>query len=443
MELLIILALLVANGLFAMAEIALVSARRPRLQALEEQGNPGARTALNLAGEPERLLSTVQIGITLIGVLAGAYGGASLSQPVGALLLRIPGITPELASQAAFALVVAGIAYLSLIVGELVPKNLAMRQPEQLACLVSRPMDKLARLAGPAVWFLGLSTRAVMRLFGQGEAISTGPTREEVHVLLREGSITGVIHEEESEMLEGVLDLRSLRAEEVMQPKPRVTFLQADDSLENVREAVLGVSQEVFPVLERNRDEVMGTVSLRELYACPAPSAKLQDFTKPAVFVPENQPALSLLETLRRAPHSAALVVDEFGTIRGLVTIRDVIEEVVGDLTHTLPSTDGASFRQTGPDCWLADAALEIDVVTDAIPGLVSLVEAEDDPFQTLGGFIMHRMNRLPTEGESFEESGYAFEIVDMDSHRIDKVLIRKLPGETAGTTPNGGSSQG
>ena len=237
-------------------------------------------------------------------------------------------------------------------------------------------------------------------------------------------------------MLEGVLDLRKLRAEEVMQPKPRITFLQADDTLSDIRAAVIESRQEVFPVIENNRDEVIGTISLRELYGSES-TARLRDVVKPAVFVPENQPALSLLESLRRAPHSAALVVDEFGTVRGVVTIRDVIEEVVGDLTNTLPEISAASLRQTGPDTWLADAALEIDHVTDAIPGLLSLVEAEEDPFQTLAGFIMHRMDRLPMEGESFAEQGYEFEIVDMDLHRIDKVLIRRLTeaGDPVGKT--------
>jgi len=437
MEFLIILVLLLGNGLFAMAEIALVSARRSRLQALQDQGNAGARIALALAEQPERLLSAVQIGITLIGVLAGAFGGASLSGPLADLIQQIPGIHPPLAAKLAFAIVVAGIAYFSLIIGELVPKNLALRQPEAIACAVALPMERLARFAHPVVWFLGLSTRLVLRLFGSSPSPSPGPTLEEVHVLLREGVVTGMFGEDESDMLKGVLDLRTLRAEEVMQPKPRVRFLSADQPVGSIREIALEGRQEVFPVMEHNRDEVVGTISLRELFACADPSAKLREHARPPVFVPENQPALSLMETLRRAPHSAALVVDEFGTVRGLVTIRDVIEEVVGDLTQTFPPLDGSSFRQTGPDTWLADAALEIDVVTDAIPGLLKLVEAEDDPFQTLGGFIMHRMSRLPVEGESFTEQGYEFEIIDMDSQRIDKVRIHKLPEELP-ETPDG-----
>jgi putative hemolysin len=435
MELLIILVLLVANGVFAMAEIALVSAKRGRLKTLADQGNEGARAALALTSEPERLLSTVQVGITVIGVLAGAFGGAALSEQLTVVVTRIPGLSVENAERISFIAVVIAISYLSLVIGELVPKVLAMRQPEVIACAMSRPMTRLSIIAKPLVWFLGLSTRIVVRLFGEYSGItSNGPTREEVHVLLREGSITGVIHEDESDMLEGVLDLRKLRAEEVMQPKPRITFLQADDTLADIRAAVIESRQEVFPVIENNRDEVIGTISLRELYGSES-TARLRDVVKPAVFVPENQPALSLLESLRRAPHSAALVVDEFGTVRGVVTIRDVIEEVVGDLTNTLPEISAASLRQTGPDTWLADAALEIDHVTDAIPGLLSLVESEEDPFQTLAGFIMHRMDRLPMEGESFAEQGYEFEILDMDLHRIDKVLIRRLtePGDAVG----------
>lgn len=431
-ELLIILLLLVGNGVFAMAEIALVSAKRTRLQALADQGNGGARKALQLAEDPERLLSTVQIGITLVGVLAGAFGGATLSAQLSPLVARIPGITPETAVQVSFGVVVAAITYLSLIIGELVPKGLALRQPEAIACAMSRPMDALARLAKPLVWFLEKSTRLVMRLFGRAITAQSGPTRDEVHVLVREGTVAGSLGADESEMVAGVLELHELRAEEVMQPKPKVQFLQGNDCLDAARAAIISGRQEVFPVIEGNRDQVLGTLSLRELYFATDPAAKLRSLIKPAVFVPENQPALSLLASLRRAPHLAALVVDEFGTVRGMVTLKDLLEEVVGDLAEVAPTGSDATLRAHGDDGWIADGAIEIDVVTKAIPDMEALVEAEEDPFQTLAGYILHRMDRLPMEGESFSEGGYEFEILDMDRHRIDKVLIRKLQPETA-----------
>ena len=430
LEFFMILLLLLGNGIFAMAEIALISAAPSRLKALADQGNRGARKALALSQRPERLLSTVQIGITLVGVLAGAFGGSTLSAKLAPIIALVPGLTLETAQQVAFSLVVAGIAYLSLIIGELVPKGLALRQPELIACVMARPMDALARLAKPLVWFLELSTRAVMGLFGKAPSRQAGPTREEMHVLIREGAVTGVIQENESDMVTGLLDLRNLRAEEVMQPKPKVRFMHAGDALESARSVVLNCNQEVFPVIEGNRDQVLGTVSLRELYGSADPGAALGSIAQPVVFVPENQPALSLLDTLRKAPHSAAIVVDEFGTVRGMVTLRDLIEEIVGDLSKALPDATAAVIRETGPGTWLADAAMEIDEVTRAIPEIEALVEAEEDPFQTLGGYLMHRMDRLPSEGEIFAEGGFSFEILDMDRHLIDKVLIRQQPKE-------------
>ena len=428
-ELTIILILLAANGAFAMAEIALVSAKKARLQALAEKGSPGAELALALKNHPERLLSTVQIGITVVGVLAGAFGGSSLAARLAPLVERVPGVSVSTAPDIAFGVVVAGIAYLSLVIGELVPKGLALRNPEAIACAMARPMAGLARASKPLVWFLECSTHLVFRAFGKSEAPQNGPTREEVSVLIREGVITGVLDEDESDMVEGVLDLKELRAEEVMQPKPKVIFLNGDETIQAVRSIVIEAALDVFPIVQDNRDQVLGTVSLREMFTAPDSQALLSSLARPPVFVPENQPALSLLETLRSAPHHAALVIDEFGTVRGLVRLLDLLEEVVGDISRRTSGPVQVTMRQTEPGTWLVDGGADIDSVTDAIPGLEALVEAEDDPFQTLGGYIVHRMNRLPIEGEVFSESGFQFEIIDMDQHRIDKVLIRVVPG--------------
>lgn len=429
-ELAIIFFLLLANGAFAMAEIALVTAKKARLQALADRGNSGAALALSIANHPERLLSTVQIGITAVGVLAGAFGGSSVANKLAPFIARIPGVAPEAAGQIAFAAVVAGIVYFSLVIGELVPKNLALRNAEAIACAMARPMAAVARAAMPLVWFLEASTRLVMRFLGGSESPQSGPTREEMSVIIREGVVTGVLDEDESDMVEGVLDLRELRAEEVMQPKPKILFLNAQDTVESARALVSQGTLDVFPVVEGNRDQVQGTVSLRDLYTAVDGGAPIASLARPAVFVPENQPALTLLESLRSAPHNATLVIDEFGTVRGMVRLFDLLEEVVGDLTRLSLEPGQSSLRETEPGTWLADGGADIDSVTDAIPGLEALVEAEDDPFQTLGGFIVHRMNRLPREGEAFSEGGFRFEIVDMDSHRIDKVLIQVMPAE-------------
>lgn len=431
-ELAIILVLLVFNGLFAMAEIAIESAKKARLQERADGGSEGARLALQLAQNPERFLSTVQIGITLVGVLAGAFGGASLSGYVVPWLKAVPWLA-EHAEQVAFGLVVAFITYLSLIIGELVPKSLALRNAEGIACAMAAPMDWLSRIGRPLVWVLELSTHTLMRLFGKAEAPS-GPTLAEVEVLVREGLITGSVHHQESAMVEGVFDLRDVRAEEIMRPKPKVIFLHIDDTAASAAEQLsVGVRQVVFPVYDETRDHVVGMVSLRALFLSVASGQqqKVGELMREPVFVSDNQPALTLLEELRKASHHAAAVTDEFGIVRGLITIEDLAEEIVGDLTNRPGSPSTPQIRENGPQSWLADGMTEIDAVNTTIPGFETISNAEEDSFQTLAGFIMQHLERLPREGEKFTAGEFEIEIIDMDRQRIDKVSIRRLP-ETA-----------
>lgn len=425
-ELAIILLLLVFNGVFAMAEIAIVSAKKARLQERAAGGSEGARLALQLAQNPERFLSTVQIGITMVGVLAGAFGGASLSGYVVPWLLAVPWLAGH-ADQIAFGLVVAFITYLSLIIGELVPKSLALRNAEGIACAMAAPMSWLSRIGHPLVWVLELSTRTLMRLFGRAEAPS-GPTLAEVEVLVREGLITGSVHHQESEMVEGVFDLRDVRAEEIMRPKPKVIFLHIDDTATSAAQHLEGTRQIIFPVYDESRDHVVGIVSLRDLYLATAQGQdpKVSALMREPLFVSDNQPALTLLGELRKAPHYAAMVTDEFGIVRGLVTIEDLVEEVVGDLGAHLDPQGDPEIRQTAPDLWMVDGMMEIDAVTAAIPGLDVVVHAEKECFQTLAGLIVQHLERLPREGESFTLGEFQMEVIDMDRQRIDKVSIRR-----------------
>ena len=427
-ELLVIVVLLVFNGIFAMAEIAIVSSRKARLLQRADEGDAGARLAMRLAAAPESFLSTVQVGITLVGVLAGAFGGASLSGYVSPVLAAVPALAPY-AERLAFVIVVAFITYLSLIIGELVPKNLALRNPEVIACVMARPMHLLSRLAYPLVWLLGVSTRIVMRLFGKSGP-ACGPTPEEVQVLVREGLVTGGVRPEESDMVEGVFDLREVRAEEIMLPKPKVVFLNSTEQPGQFWPRVAASRQAVFPICEGNRDEILGLVSLRDLYVLAAggKSQALTEILRPPVFVAENQPALSLMETLRKSALGAALVTDEFGTIRGLITLEDLVEEVVGELRSIPHAADQPALRDCGDGVWMVDGLLEIDHVLEWLPELEPVVKAEAEPFQTLAGFIVHALDRLPVEGDTFQAGGLEFQIVDMDRQRIDKVMIRRLP---------------
>ena len=428
-ELAIIILLLVFNGLFAMAEIAIVSAKKARLQQRAEEGNSGARLALKLAENPERFLSTVQIGITLVGVLAGAFGGASLSAYVEPWLKELQWswlVGHE--DEVAFGLVVAFITYLSLIIGELVPKSLALRNPESIACFMAAPMDWVSRIGSPVVWVLELSTRTLMRFFGKSEAPS-GPTLAEVEVLVREGLITGNVHHQESEMVEGVFDLRDVRTEEIMRPKPKVIFLHINDTAASAAEQLQdGVRQVVFPVYDETRDHVVGLVSLRALFLSVAAgkNQKVSELMREPVFVSDNQPALTLLEELRNASHHAAMATDEFGIVRGMVTIEDLAEEIVGDLTNRPDLPTSPQIRETAPLTWLADGMAEIDTVNAMIPGFESVSDAEETSFQTLAGFIMQHLERLPREGESFTVGDFDIDVIDMDRQRIDKVSIRQ-----------------
>lgn len=437
-ELLLIILLLVFNGVFAMAEIAIVSAKKARMMERAEKGSTGAKLALKLAENPERFLSTVQIGITLVGVLAGAFGGASLAGYVTPSLKEVPFLAGH-EEEVAFALVVAFITYLSLIIGELVPKSLALRNAEGIACVMAGPMDWLSRVGSPLVWVLELSTRALMRFFGKSQAPS-GPTTAEVEVLLREGLITGNVRHEESELVEGVFDLRELKAEEIMRPKPKVIFLHVNDTAASAAEDLVeGVRQVVFPVYGETRDHVEGMVSLRALFlsVSAGKDQKVSELMREPVFVSDNQPALTLLEELRKASHHAAMVTDEFGIVRGMVTIEDLAEEVVGDLKTN--RTDAASVpqvRENGPQSWLADGMTEIDQINDAIPGFETVANAEDDAFQTLAGFIMQHLERLPREGEKFTVGGFEIEIIDMDRQRIDKVSVKKIAADKVLVTP-------
>ncbi|MCB1202839.1 MAG: HlyC/CorC family transporter [Verrucomicrobiae bacterium] len=431
-EILVIFLLLLLNGVFAMAEIALISARRSRLKIQAEGGKKGAERALKLGENPERFLSTVQVGITLVGVLAGAYGGSTLSPYVSPWIDQIPALAPY-SERIAFVVVVVLITYFSLVIGELVPKGLALRFPEAIASAMAKPMDMLSIATRPLVAFLELSTKLVLKLFGKPPEGDEGASVADVEVILREGIVTGTVHQEESEMVEGVFDLREVLAEEVMQPRPRILFLASNALPEAYWSKVSATNQTVFPVYEDNRDSIIGLVSLRMLFAnvaSPRPRTLGEICVEP-LFVSETQSALSLLDTLRHSKLGAALVADEFGTVRGLITLDDLVEEVVGELRPGDFQKDRPALRETAENTWLADGLVEIDMVEEAIPGFSVLTEAEKEPFQTLAGYIVHRLDRLPTEGEAFAAGEFEFEIVDMDRQRIDKVGIRRVvPGE-------------
>ncbi len=436
-EIVVISLLLILNGIFAMAEIAIVSSKKSRLQQWSNEGNRNARTVLTLMENPERFLSTVQIGITLVGVFSGAFGGASLSKYLAPMLEPLPlfGLN---ANSVAFAIVVALITYFSLIIGELVPKGLALRNPEKIAMVMAQPMALLSRIASPLVWVLAASTKLLMKLFGTADPRQDGPSREEVQVLIREGMVTGDVQPEENEMVSGVFDLQNIHAEEIMLPRPKVTFLPSDATHEQIWQRIQHSKQSVFPVYEGSRDQICGLVSIRALYASlsqQGTSTTVKFIMQAPSYVVENQPALKLMKTLSETSLGAALVTDEFGTIRGLITMDDIIEEVVGDYRKDHQETPQLRLLQDNQ--WIADGMIEIDDILEVFPELKEAVKSEEESFQTLAGFLFHTIDRMPQEGESFTINGLNLLIADMDHQRIDKIIISRIsaPEETIDAT--------
>ncbi|WP_156469110.1 hemolysin family protein [Cephaloticoccus primus] len=429
LELLVIFLLLLANGAFAMAEIAIVSSRKARLQALADEGAPRARAALKLASEPTRFLSTVQIGITLIGILAGAFGGATLSDHLAAPIATIPLLAPYAKVLAIF-IVVSAITYCSLIVGELAPKRIALGNPEARAMLVAGPMARLSQLAAPFVWLLTISTNGLLRVLGVGKETEQPPSEEEIANLIEEGMNAGVFHKAERAMVEGVLNLDEMPVTEIMTRRPQMVWLNVEDEDEINWRKIVTSGHSQFPVYENTRDQVIGVVTVKSLWANAAigVSNKLRDHLTTPLLVPESVSAIQLLETFKKTGRHLALVTDEFGGIQGLVTLIDVMEAIVGDMPQLGDRKDPGMEQQ--PDgSWLVDAALSIEDLDQALALQAASPTAS---YETVGGFMIHHFGHVPTVGDAFLWQGWKLEVAELDGHRIDKVRAQPLVAPTA-----------
>src|SRR5918996_4184060 len=398
LEIVVVLALVLLNGFFAMSEIAVVSARPARLEALAHQGRRGARLALGLARDPGRMLSTVQIGITLVGIVAGAFGGARLAEPLSGALARLPGLAP-FSPEIAYTLVVVAITYLSLIIGELVPKHLALRAPERVAALVAPTVDLISRISTPAVWLLEMSSRFVLRLLGSEAQPAETVTEEEVRMLIAEGTRAGVFHQQEREMIERVLRLADRPVRAIMTPRVELVWLDVEDGPEEVARVIRESGHSRFVVAKDSLDEVLGVVHVRGLLeAClSGRSLDLRSALRPMLVVPDTMPILRALEALRQARVSMALVVDEYGEVEGVVTVADVLEAVVGDMPERRLGEEAAIVRRDDGSM-LMDGMLAIDELKLAL-GFDSL--PDEDSYHTLAGFVLAQLGRVPAEGES------------------------------------------
>jgi putative hemolysin len=422
-EIVAIFVLLAVNGFFAMTEIAVVSARRLRLKRFANQGDERARVALELVHSPTRFLSTVQIGITLVGIMAGAFGGATIAEKIRDALQALPALAP-FGEAIGLAIVVLAITYFSLVFGELVPKRIGLNNPERIAMFMAKPMQKLSVIAGPLVSFVGASTNVSLRVLGFKQIKPATVTEEDVKVLMQEGVRSGAFNKVETQIVSSALELDQLVVHNIMTPRVKIIGLHRDETHEAVWRKIVTSSHSFFPVYEGSRDKIAGIISVKAIYANLAAGVtpKISDLmTKPLV-VPATQNVIRLLETFKQTGEHIALVTDEFGSIVGLVTLQDVMEAIIGDF----PSPEErlrpqAKRRQDGS--WLIDAMIEIEKLEKILPGL-TFGDEESKDYQTLAGFVVKHLDRVPKEGETFETQGYVFEILDMDRHRVDKVLV-------------------
>jgi putative hemolysin len=434
-ELLIIIGLIILNGLFALAELAVVSARHARLKALVAAGHPGARSALALASDPSRLLSTVQIGITLIGIVTGVFSGVTFGDQLVRKLEQY-GLTTGVADAIGFGSIVAVITYLSVIIGELVPKNLALRNPEVIACAVAPLMTMLSKLAAPAVWLLDASTKLVLRILGQAPKIPARVTEEEIKALIAEAESAGVLETGERQMISGVMRLADRSVSGVMTPRPDVDWIDATAAEDELISRLITTTHSRLPVGDGTIDAMIGVVQARELLTALLANKPLdiKAQTRKAPIIPETVDALDALSVLREAEVPMALIHDEYGHFEGLVTPADILEAIAGVFRADVAQHDiYAVERKDGT--WLLSGAMPADEMADRL-GIV-LPERRD--YQTVAGLVLSGLRHLPTTGESAELFGWRFEVVDMDGRRIDKVLAsraiaaRRAPNMTRG----------
>jgi len=425
-EISIILLLIIFNGIFAMSEIALVSARKARLQQLANEGNSKARIALEVAKAPGSFLSTIQIVITLIGILAGAYGGATIAAALTSYFTDIPLLAPY-RETISLGVVVIVITYVSLVIGELVPKRIALNNPERIAMLAAKPMHMLSKMALPAVHLLNMSTNAVFAILRIKPSTEPPVTEEEVKILIDQGARSGVFEEQEQDMIESIFRLADRKVSAIMTARPDIVSLDLDDPAEINWRKISESRHSNFPVYQSSEDNVVGIASIKALWANMSGGqvADMADSLSKPLFVHENLPALKLLEILRPSGMYMALVVDEYGAIQGLATPQDIFKSIVGDLAsvHPLDQSD-AVLREDGS--WLLDGSIPIDEFKEMFH-TGRFPDDEEGQFNTLGGFIMTHMGRIPQAGDHFEWADLQFEVMDMDGRRVDKVLVTPI----------------
>jgi putative hemolysin len=434
-DLILILALIAVNGLLSMSELAIVSSREARLKAMAKAGSGGARCALELAAEPGRFLSTVQIGITLIGILNGAYSGASLGTPVSQRLALL-GIDPDTAQTLGFGLVIVVTTFASLVIGELVPKQFALRNPEWIAALVARPMGWLSKISAPFVWLLDQTSALIFRLLGLNREARNVVTAEELHLVVAEAQTAGVLEESERAIISGIVRLADRPVREVMTPRTDIDWIDIRCTMEDIRAALSSTPHSRLPVAEGSVDNIVGVVSTRDMLSdlLDGKDLNLRVLTKSAPVIPDLMDAMDALAVLRSAEVPLALVHDEYGHLDGIVTPGSILSALAGAFKHDLEAGEEPPCIEREDGSWLVSGSANADLLADRI----GVNMADDRDFSTVAGFALSVLKKIPDTGEVFKFDGFRFEVVDMDGRKIDKLLVsrprRKKAEQEAGT---------
>lgn len=418
--------LIILNGIFAMAEIAIVSARKSKLQQLAHEGNQGAKIALELSNNPNRFLSTVQIGITLIGIFAGAFGGATIAATLSDKLRFIPFIGGY-SDALALGIVVVSITYLSLIIGELVPKRLALNSPEKIALYISRPMNSLSIIAAPFVSLLSVSTDWMLRLLQVGSPKKASVSEEEVKMLIREGAQSGVFQIAEQAIVERTLLLSDKKVSSLMTSRKEIVWLNIDSSFKSLRNTMVNNSHSHFPVCRDNLDKVIGVVRTKTVLTSFMAEEKIdlkKSLHKP-LFVPESMDSLKVLELFKKSGIHMALVIDEYGNVQGLVALADILRAIVGDIP-TINELEEKEIVKREDNSYLVDGLVSVDEFKEYF-NIKKLPSEKSGIYHTIGGFVMHQLGHIPVSGDRFEYGAFRFEVMDMDGNRVDKVLVTPL----------------
>ncbi|HYC39138.1 MAG TPA: hemolysin family protein [Chitinophagaceae bacterium] len=419
MDILLLLFLIMVNGVFAMSEIALVSARKPRLEHLAEKGDKKARLALDLSNNPEVFLSAVQIGITLISILTGVYSGERFGKALAPSVAKIPLLAPY-AETIATTIIVILVTFLSIILGELIPKRIGLLRSEKIAKMVAGPMKTFARITHPFVWFLNRISNLFFAIFNIKRSTADAVTEEEIKAMVTEGTEAGTIHETEQEIIERVFHLGDRNITSLMTHRSDIIWFNLDDTEEKIKEKILKEPHSVYPICDGSIDEIKGVVSIKDLYVSPD-YAFFKDIMQPALFIPENNSPYQALEKLKESRTHSCFIVDEYGSVLGLLTATDILEAIVGDIPQ--PDVPDYEIRKREDGSYLVDGQIPFYDFLTRFEKAEWMNEGEHD-FDTLAGFILHRLERIPQPGDKLSWRGFTLEVVDMDGHRIDKVLV-------------------